>query len=717
MIDHTMYDPWNSDFGASKNQPPFENFEGRDDEEKSLSWLISDIENKVESSRGKMNIWRRNFAMFKGIHYKTSETRDSDRDDTTSVRQPRMVMNFIQENVEAKVSQRARYNPGIALIPNNDEQRDRNNAKAAKMLADHRIEDVDFNSKLGWCDKLTFLMGTAYMYIGWDKDDGPLHPKYLESGKKSVKVLDKDGKIIGETDQEIHVGDVSMRYFRPDELFLQLGKRRFEDVNEFTILEFVDVNELKVDFPEVAHKIQQTRKPIFDYDSFTEKLIENYAMKCTYYHRPTKHFPAGCKIVFSEGTVLSRTEFPYKSSNEEKIRKLPIEIMTDIEVIGEILGRPFVNTIVQPQRHHNMITSAIARNHGVVSAPKWMMPKGCCSINQLDNDITVVQYTGPVAPKLVQMNPTGGELFTYQDKLENYIQKFSKIYPVSQGEVPAGITAAAALRFLDEQESQRESFALKKRNRFIRNIYKQVLERMNQYYDPSDGRMAKILGKDNEYMVKTFKDENFDFNCSVVIQNTSGLPDSKAGKIQAIVDLNQVTQNDPIFKKEEIIQMLDLGADETFKDQASTSLKAANSVLDDILDGKTNISEPQVYDDHLIHYSVFMRALQSRTFKEKTPSNIQNILIERIRTIEGLMWERANKNQLFAQKVQMLDNFPVFFSVPNFQAMQATQMMMQAEDQMKAQLATDEMSKTQETNTVETLSGQNPEEQNQQGDV
>ena len=171
-------------------------------------------------------------------------------------------------------------------------------------------------------------------------------------------------------------------------------------------------------------------------------------------------------------------------------------------------------------------------------------------------------------------------------------------------------------------------------------------------------------------MVKSFN-QDFDFNCSVDIQNTSALPDSKAGRIQAIVDLNQATATDPIFKREEVVQMLDLGADETFKNEATVSLRAAQSILSDILDGNGNVPEPQPYDDLLVHYGVFMRALQARTFKEVLPSQIQQVITERITTIEFLMWERSLKNQAFMAKVSMLDNYPVFFSADKYNEMLA----------------------------------------------
>ena len=630
-VSHTQYDPFSSDYNVSKAQKEFQ-FHIREfgnDFEKAHSWLKQDIENKIQSARGRIDVYRRNLAMYKGIQYRSYESRDNIRDDNLSLRNPRMCINYIYDMVEQKVAQRARNKPGIAFIPHNqDEYKDTINAKTAKILCDYKAKECDLDGKFSEIDKISFLQGMGMLDVGYDGSD------------------------------------VTYRTWRPDELFFQLGKRKLDQVVEYTTIESIAIDQLKADYPDKENEIRASEGTFFDYDNFEEKTVQGSCNKYVYWHKPTKYFAEGCKITFCDDCILEWTTFPYED------KELPIEILTDIDVIGEIHGRPFVNNIIQPQRHHNLITSAIARNHGVASAPKWIVPKGACSVNTLNNDITVVEYSGPRSPELRQTNPTGQEIFMYQDKLEKYIGQMSGIYAISKGDVPPRISAASALMFLDEQEQQRESRSIAKRNKFIRNTYTKTLSRMKQFYKPGDNRFARILGKDNEYMVKSFN-QDFDFNCSVDIQNTSALPDSKAGRIQAIVDLNQATATDPIFKREEVVQMLDLGADETFKNEATVSLRAAQSILSDILDGNGNVPEPQPYDDLLVHYGVFMRALQARTFKEVLPSQIQQVIIERITTIEFLMWERSLKNQAFMAKVSMLDNYPVFFSADKYNEMLA----------------------------------------------
>ena len=73
----------------------------------------------------------------------------------------------------------------------------------------------------------------------------------------------------------------------------------------------------------------------------------------------------------------------------------------DIEVMDEFWGRPFVVNIEQFYRMNNSILSAQARNHGVLSAPKYVAPEGSVDKQSLNNDFGLIQYRGSVAPQVL----------------------------------------------------------------------------------------------------------------------------------------------------------------------------------------------------------------------------------------------------------------------------------------------------------------------------
>ena len=196
----------------------------------------------------------------------------------------------------------------------------------------------------------------------------------------------------------------------------------------------------------------------------------------TFYHRKTKYLPDGAYIKYTDDVILENEAYPYDDG------ELPIVWDGDINVYGELWPRSFIGNIEQMQRYYNNIQSAQARDFGLGSAPKWVAPKGACEVHQYNNEFTIMEFRGPTPPQLVRNNPVSDQGFTIQDRLEKKISQQSKVYDITRGEVPQGVTANSALRFLDEQESQRTMPDEVKRKIRVLRVYRLMLMRMAQFY-------------------------------------------------------------------------------------------------------------------------------------------------------------------------------------------------------------------------------------------
>jgi len=629
MSNSVTFDDFNSeDLGHELLDPfPFIKYE---DPAQLLEWCKQEMDNRKKGAESRMRYYRRNLALYKGVHYKNVDMRNDNRDEQEeNIRKPKMVVNFIQEMTDAKVAKLSMNKASLVVIPQDDDFTSKNEAKAVKSLVDNRYDQVDIDATYAKADMVRFLLGHQWTFALWNPEAGELHPSFLKLKKKAETDPEAKKRLKKLESEEVRVGDVDYTVMGPDLVFPQMNKREWKDVDDIMYVEWKPLKEVQADYPKIADSIILDDEDfMYDYDTLQVRKLNNYIKVVHYYHRDTKYLRGGRYVKFTTSAILENMPLPYNHG------RLPCAQSTDIDVYNELFGRSFIQNILQLQRHFNNIASGIARNHGIASAPKWMMPKGACSTGSLNNELTVVEFRGAIAPKLVTFNPTPSEVFMYQDKLEKWIEKGSTIYGISRGEPPKGVTASVAMQFLDEQEQQRDS-----------------------------KRTVRILGEDNKYMIKSFGKTDFSVFYDVKVQNASALPDTKSGKIQSIIDLNNATntaEEGPVFRRAEIIGMLDLGLDETFKEQAQVNVKVAESVVEAILQGE-EVPEPQIYDDFLEQYPIFMRTLQSRTFKEQVPSPVQVKLIQHIKTMEGLMWERAIKNQTFAMKIQMRSDFPVFF--------------------------------------------------------
>ena len=128
----------------------------------------------------------------------------------------------------------------------------------------------------------------------------------------------------------------------------------------------------------------------------------------------------------------------------------------------------------------------------------------------------------------------------------------------------------------------------------------------------------------------------------IYFENSSSLPDTKSGRIASIIDLNQANPQDPLFNRERISQMLDLGNDKRFRSEAQASLKAAQSKLQKVLAGDTTV-QPKDWDDFLTEYPIFVKSLRERAYKGTSPE-VESGLINYIKGMEALIWEKAKLN-------------------------------------------------------------------------
>jgi hypothetical protein len=309
-----------------------------------------------------------------------------------------------------------------------------------------------------------------------------------------------------------------------------------------------------------------------------------------------------------------------------------------------------------------MCSASAARGFAIGNSPKWVYAKGSIDPNKLTNAYSSLEFKGPIKPSLETFNGVPQAAMPMLEWAERGIQKASTNYSISRGEPPAGVKAAVALQFLDEQELQRESRGMAKRQKRIVDLNKMTLSLMQQYYTKEDGRILRILGEDNQYLLLDFKTMDLSGQFDIRIENSSSLPDSKTGKIAAILDLNTATQADPMFNKESIAQMLDLGNDRRFKQQSTSGLKAAQFKLQKILN-KEQVVEARDFDDFIVEYPFFVNAIRQREYKGEDPV-IMQALSDYIMGMEFTMWKKAQMNPVFKSKIMMFNDYPVFYKVP-----------------------------------------------------
>lgn len=672
MAEPVLFDDLESGAPARPTKPIWSIDLDGGDEKEILSWLNAEYEHLKDQNEARVGQQRRNLALYKGIQYQTQEARRDVRDRTAerSNTFKKIVSNDLYDLTKNRVARLIKYKPAVAILPTNDELQDKVSAKITKTLLDYIWYENDFEGGMTHILATNaMVMGEAYLFPKWNPNKGDLNPAYVEAKGKAgsagkVPVMGDDGKpkkdSSGNTiyvEKPVRVGDIEYETKLASEVLLET-KREWKKVNYLFTNDCYMVEEARVLWPDSASKIKAMEGGyLYDYASMQERTARNEVEVRTFWHKRTDIMDAGRMIVFTKDAILENTEFPYTH------RELPCVRFTDVEFPGELHGQSFFELIKGLTGTYNNLLNLILRNQVMVSHPKWMLPKGACNLEQLANDITVVQFQGPTPPMLVQANPTPAEIFKFMEGLQQKFQQIAGISGVTAGDPPPGIKAGVALQFLAEQEAERFNEIVLKWNEFIRQIAIQTLAVAGDYYDDSDERMVRVIGKNNAWMTQFFDTAHLSKSYDIRIQNSSALPQSKAARTQTIIDLH--AQFPELFSQEQVIDMLDLAQNDKFIDAATVSVRSAEAENEKLMDGDMPAEElsPKEYENHVLHWKTHARQVQEYAFKYLTPEKIRVRFEDHIRTTEMLMIEKVKVNPLYAEKLAALDGFPLFFTL------------------------------------------------------
>lgn len=544
-----------------------------------------------------------------------------------------VVINHLYDLTEQRISRLSRYKPAFDVLPANEEYRDRTAAKLQKQILDFiaRRQQVDF--KITELERWNAVFGEIYLMVEWNDSLGDKR---------------KDGT---------RTGDVSWKIRDPRWVFLD-PKRQYEDCRwAIEIFEVINREEAKKRYG-VKDIPDDARGDVILGDVGMYDLMKDDVVVWRFHYKPDSILEEGlvAKVVGGEVVEFENEEYPYSHGD------FPWERHTDIDVPSRLYGSSFYRNLKPMQRLYNKHTAMISRNIALTAHPKWMMPQGSCNVKALGNSVTIVEYRGGVAPQLVTFPSTSSEVFAFRDSMRDEMSIVAGIQGVSRGEPPPGVKAGIALQFLEEQEASRANTQIIKHNDLIRRAFTKTASIVGDYYpETSKERLIRVVGKNNEWAVQSLDGLKASSGYDIIILNSTALSESKAGRIQQIIELNQYFQG--LISPEQAADLLDLAQPNKFYDITTAAIKQAESENEDILDGK-KVSHPQKFEDHLNHWRTHIIRMQSRTFKEQVPEERQQELFDHVGMHEMLMLEIAQTNPGYNQVLAQLPNFPIFFPLP-----------------------------------------------------
>lgn len=658
-----------------------------DNEEQFLEWGRKAVDFCEQYYSSYFGLQFQNLLVYQGNHWLAQDKYNTRFLDNARVlanrKTPRLVFNHCYDFVEHHVSKATRFRPTVAIFPANREQEDADNAKISKDVLDYiwYINNIDLTLQ-NWV-RYCKVFGEAFLKIDFDKSKGDVHPDWIAMANRGqrVPVIDPNTKqpVMSQAgdplyiDKVVRTGEITYSVKAPWHWFEQPCSDR-EDIEWAIEWETVDADYLRAKYPHAADKIRPTGDlQILNDASFDYGRYGNECIVYKLYHDKTEFLDSGRYAEFTRDVILQNGPLPYSHGKRPYIK------IHDIDVPDCIRGMSFFQQIFPINHQINACGSLIYKMLVLLSHPKIAMTDGACEMTQLLNEATVLTYQqGSAPPSLLHMSPPIGEPIAWMEKLESIMQKLGGNFEMSRGTAPSGVRAAKALRVLDEQEDKRSYGFITKFNQLgmVENA-KMTLSVAGDFYSDSDGRLARVVGRDNEYRMRQFQKSNLSKPYDIRIENTTALSQSPSARFDEVTEMMQ-TRFDPTapLTREQYFNLLDLGASDQFKDIVTRAVRCAQSENDDMIAGEP-VGPPTEDEDLIIHWKIHMQAPQGRDFKELVPPERKAAFAAHVYQTEYLMFEKAfglpgpmglplsigNPN-FKAQMMAECPNWPVYFKLP-----------------------------------------------------
>lgn len=657
-----------------------------------LNWCKNALYAAVQSRREFIRKYKEHLLLYRGKHWQNESGSNNRRSADSQVapssneaddNTPDITVNHIFDLTQQRVARMSRFKPVVQVSPANPEDySDKIAARRVKEYLDYLSYRDELELKFTDADLVRFIGAESYMWVDFKEEKGDLDPAFKALKEKKdeggnavpIPLVNEEGEQVeigGQPifiEKNIYQGDVDFEVVTPDLVFPQPGvlyenshwifRQYTEDADVLSAKykgKTISADDGSSHFDEVMVDGSE--------DSEKQRLL-NQVRYWVLTHKKTEFLPNGFTAKFTESTLLEKGPHP------ETHGDFPCERIVDIIIPNE---QPMSNyeNLRSLNGQINMIETMKTKNHIKGSHLHWSAPQGMTKKERMGNGDTVLWYRGMQEPRLNIFPVITRDMNETQSGAESNMQKISGIFSVSRGEPPPGIKAYVAMNFLEEQENERANADVVAKSKFILRVYKKALKVAACHYDPADPRVIRVMGREGRFESKKFDVVALNKDWDIRLQNSTTLPQSKAGRMQALLEFDE--RRPGVIGTEQFIDFLDLGGYADFTSELTKSLRAAQYENELLLDGD-EVKPPDRWEDLLTHWKVHKSGSQSSFFKYELPPEIRDRYLSHWRTTEFLMIEKAKRSPQFAAMLAQLPDFPCVFVPP---VMMAPQMPME----------------------------------------
>lgn len=330
-------------------------------------------------------------------------------------------------------------------------------------------------------------------------------------------------------------------------------------------------------------------------------------------------FKKGAFAIVAGNMVLQKGDHPYSHG------ELPYAHVYEIDVPGRVWATSTLEQLLPLQQSYNRTRSQGMEIRNIMSAPKWLVPKG----SGVKNDALtgqpgeIIEHNPTLAPTMVSppSMPSNLDRLIAQDTQD--MEDISGIHEVSNAQAPGQVRGTGGIMALLEADDTKLAPVTRQIEYATARMGRQNLSITAQYV--TEERMARALGPNDELVAFSFTGRSligrqgipglnyFD----VRVKTVQGLPSSPAAQQAMVTDLIQAGLFNPrenAKDRQMLLRLLSLGSTESHIDGSRVHRSRQLHEISQISLGVPVVV--QKFHDHEIHLDELDKFRNSTRYDE-----------------------------------------------------------------------------------------------------
>jgi hypothetical protein len=460
----------------------------------------------------------------------------------------RPVINRIRPLIRTEVSKLTSQKPSAFVVPASSEDRDLYAANAGEQIWDSIYHSKKLHRILRRAVWWASTTGNGFIKCWWDDD----------------KVDEATGI----------TGDICYEQVSPFHIFVP--NLKLQDIEDQPMVMHAvnhDIEALELaygtkiehakDQSEVLNESFQTAMGI---DSNVAKKQDKVVV-IEAWIKPNKYkkFPNGALLTVAGSQILNLVEgWPYEH------KQYPFIHIQHIET-GKFYGESTITDLIPLQREYNRTRGQIIESKNKMSKPQLAAEQGSIDASKVTSEPGQIIFYRPgfQAPQPIPLQSLPSYVLEEQDRIKMDMDEISGQHEVSRGQAPAGVTAATAIAYLQEQDDTKLSGTYDNIEEGMEKLAHQTLVYVKQYWDTP--RMIKTTGQDQSFDVLTFQGSDLRDNTDIRMEAGSALPTSRAAKQAFVMDLMKMGFIDP----NKGLEVMEIGGINKIYEQVQVDIRQA----------------------------------------------------------------------------------------------------------------------------------------------